>query len=378
MAHAAGRILLNGNAESVERFTRLAHLTLGESSHRNPRIREVNRILICAGAWGAGEVNDGQLRRGFEQHGRTEVENLYLYTNVRRFLEQRPLVQTLYDEHEQVWWELFDAYSEENSATVERLRRTLNRAEETFPGVDQLALLKGGDHRPPGPRSRPARVFLKSSYARQAQRALGTLREADRRHAGVLRGLWKHFHLAAGLEFDPLWQGLREELVNAVLSSSGIVLPGGSPSRLLLGLRFFRLEGVFSEALRRGTCFFGSSAGAMSLGRRVVIFNDNADPREEFQLLENGIRMIEGLQIFPHCTDRVHTSNPVNLGYLAARFSNRACVGLDQGSVLELRPSGGAWHGRSVGDEQVIFFGRSGAKMRFEPGEDVPLRDLVG
>jgi hypothetical protein len=62
----------------------------------------------------------------------------------------------------------------------------------------------------------------------------------------------------------------------------------------------------------------------------------------------------------------------MNLAYLAARFRHRACVGLNQGSVLELVPSNGRWKGRSVGDEDVVVFGHTGEKHRFPPGSAVP------
>lgn len=376
MGDAPGRILLNGNAESIERFVKLAHRTLGPSRHRDPAVREREAVLICTGAWGPTELNDAALRRGFARTGRglrgRFVNNLGVYTAMMTFLAERDVVRTLYDEHEQVWWALFKAYTAENGATVARLRDAWQHASEKLPGVTMHELLHLGENLPPGPRTRPVSVFLKGAYAAAVGRAVQALQEADERHARTLSELWTHFHLAAGCEFDPLWQELRAGLVQRILDASCIVLPGGSPSRLLVGFRFFQLEGVLVEALRRGTSVFGTSAGAMAFGRRVVVFNDRANPREEFQLLENGLRVVEGLQIFPHCTDRVQTDDPANLAYLAARFRHRACVGLNQGSVLELTPAGGRWRARSIGEEDVVVFGPLGEKRRYGAGEEVP------
>ena len=53
-------------------------------------------------------------------------------------------------------------------------------------------------------------MFLRIGYARALQRTIGALKDADARHASTLRGLWRHFHVAAGIEFDPLWQHLRD------------------------------------------------------------------------------------------------------------------------------------------------------------------------
>lgn len=380
MGDTPGKILLNGNAETLDRFVDLAHRCLGASTHRDPVTRDRDQVLICTGAWGKTERNDGSLRKGFEQTGRGKggenILNLELYSSFFTYLEKRTVVKSLYDEHEQLWWELFNTYSAQNAATVRHLRDAWSRAQEKVEGADMAAFLTNGATIPSGPRTRPMMQFLRASYADDLQRQVAHLRAADVRHSTRLAELWRHFHLAAGLEFDPYWNELREKLIRRILQSNVIVLPGGSPSTLLVGFRFFQLEGVITEALRRGTSFFGTSAGAMVLGRRVVIFHDHRKPREEFQLLENGVGLIEGLQVFPHCTDRVQTEDPANLAYLAARFTDRCCVGLNAGSVLELRPTNGRWHATSVGDDDVVVFGRDGQKHRYAAGEAVTEIDV--
>jgi hypothetical protein len=379
MGPTAGRVLLNGNAETLDRFVSLAHQTVGATQHRDPVTRERDQVLICTGAWGATERNDAPLRRGFAATGRGQggehVRNLELYTSMYRYLGERESVRHLYEDHEALWWELFHGYSAENAATVGHLRDVWKRVLEQEPEA-RMADFLANDALPPGPRTRPMHQFRRLAHAGRLQRQVRALIEADARHGLQLSELWTHFHVAAGVEFDPWWHELREELIRRILQSSLIVLPGGSPSKLLVGFRFFRLDGVLTEALRRGTCFFGTSAGAMSLGRRVVIFHDHREPREEFQFLENGVGLVEGLAIFPHCTDRVQTEDPANLAYLAARFSDRYCVGLNGGSVMELTPSEGRWKARSVGDEDVVVFDRSGDKLRFAPGSEMHLEGL--
>jgi hypothetical protein len=376
MGDSAGRVLLNGNAETLERFASLAHRGVGPSQHRDDAARARDRVVVCTGAWGAGEPGDAPLRRAFAALGRGRrgryVENLGVYAAMHRFLAEREVVRALCGEHEHVWRALLDTYVAENDATVARMREAWSKAHELAPELGMNAVLHTGEHLAPGPRTRPVGHLLRSHLAGQVGRAVTQLVEADNRRSNDLAALWSHFHVAAGLEFDPLWSELRAGLVDRLLDASMLVLPGGSPSLLLVCLRFFQLEPVLTEALRRGTCFFGSSAGAMVLQRRVVLFNDRGVPRQEFHLFENGLRLIEGLQVFPHCTDRVQTDDPTNLAYLAARFRYRVCVGLNAGSVLELRPDGGRWSARSVGEEDVVLFGPLGEKRRYAPGEAVP------
>ncbi|MCA9491308.1 MAG: Type 1 glutamine amidotransferase-like domain-containing protein [Myxococcales bacterium] len=375
MGERPGRILLNGNAESIDRFVHLANRTLGPSTHRDEEVRGRDAILVSPAAWGPTELNDAAVRRGFARsgrgHGGRYVDNLGIHTAMTRFLAERPVVAALYEEHEAVWRELYTTYTMENDATVAHLRRIWARCNEVLPELTMHDLLATARDLPPGPRTRPTRVFLRTAFANQLRRLVADLAEADERHASALKQLWTHFHLAAGIEFDGLWQETRARLLDSVLNASALVIPGGSPSRLLVGFRFFAMEYVVTEAVRRGISIFGTSAGAMCLGRRVVVFNDKGNPRQEFQILENGLRLVEGLQIFPHVTDRVQTEDPANLAYLAARFHHRACVGLNQGSVLELMPAGGRWRATSVGDEDVVVFGRTGEKHRYPPGATV-------
>ena len=171
-----------------------------------------------------------------------------------------------------------------------RARRTLSI--QRFP-----RLLKRGDRQRPGPPTRPIHHLIEHALARQVQRQIDDLVSADDQRAETLRELWAHFHLAAGLEFDSLWQEQRMVLRERVLRSSLIALAGGNPTTLLTALRFFDLDGVFFEAVRRGAHVFGSSAGAMVLGQRVIIFHDRRLPRQEFLLLDNGLGLSRGVQI---------------------------------------------------------------------------------
>ena len=158
-----------------------------------------------------------------------------------------------------------------------------------------------------------------------------------------------------------------------MLSASLIALPGGDPAKLLIATRFFRLENILLEAVRRGAHVFGSSAGAMVLGRRVVVFHDRRTPRQEFELFDNGIGLVGGLQIFPHVEDRLQTDDPHNLAYLAARFRHRVCVGLNAGATLGLQAREGGWDAWSAGDDDVVRFGPDGDKQRVPVGETVPV-----
>ncbi len=371
MGPGAGRVLMNGNAETPSRFCALGSQAAGPSRHREPSLRAADRVLIVTASWGRGELNDQPLQRGFVDQGRGEPGNLRLWTAMSAFLQQRPVVRGLLDEHTDAWEQLCEAYGVENDALTGAMRDAWARARRSLGIVRFLRLLRQGDRQAPGPPTRPVNHLIEHVLSLQVQRNIEALVRADDLRAQTLRELWDHFRLAAGLEFDPLWQEQRMVLRERILQASLVAIAGGDPSVLLTALRFFDLDGVFVEAVRRGVHVFGSSAGAMVMGQRVIIFNDRRLPRQEFLLLDNGVGLSRGVQIFPHVHDRLHTEDPFNLAYLSARFRHRLCVGLNAGSTLALQPHQGQWLMWSAGDEDLVVFGPEGDKLRAAPGQRI-------
>ena len=63
------------------------------------------------------------------------------------------------------------------------------RAEAQLAGVSMHDLLTHGDDLPPGPRTRPASVFLRNAYGGRIRRLVADLWEADERHGSALKQL---------------------------------------------------------------------------------------------------------------------------------------------------------------------------------------------
>lgn len=82
--------------------------------------------------------------------------------------------------------------------------------------------------------------------------------------------------------------------VRDVLEAAGlVVLPGGSPSRLLDELARTGLGDVLREHVSRGGAVLGASAGAMVLGSWTVLPEDG--PR-----LAEGLGLAQGMVVIPH------------------------------------------------------------------------------
>jgi len=148
------------------------------------------------------------------------------------------------------------------------------------------------------------------------------------------------------------------------------VLFGGRLDLLLDALRLFRLRDALAEALRRGAQIVAMSAGAMVLCERVIIYDDMATTRRDFQLYDRGLSLVRDVQLFPHCTERIQTEDPDNLAYLARRFRHHACVGLNQRSFLLFEP--GPRRATSVGEGDSVFvFDPAGRKIGYSRGETI-------
>ena len=79
--------------------------------------------------------------------------------------------------------------------------------------------------------------------------------------------------------------------VAALTDAELVVLPGGSPSRLLQGLRETPVGDLLVELVRRGTAVSGASAGAMVLGGWTVL----PDRRAE----DGGLAVVPALGLVP-------------------------------------------------------------------------------
>jgi cyanophycinase-like exopeptidase len=84
-----------------------------------------------------------------------------------------------------------------------------------------------------------------------------------------------------------------EDPRDLVREASFVVLPGGSPSRLLDALREHGLDLAVAEAHSRGAVVMGASAGAMVLAGRTVLPDRGG-------LLVDALGLVPGVVVLPH------------------------------------------------------------------------------
>lgn len=372
-----GKLLINGNLGSPKAFVeRIApHLDASARSRRP-------QVLLINAAWRGGEFGDDGLRAAFAPFGLGAappdepggIRNLGVYHAWQRFLADHPSIAA----ESAALAEVEDAtrryYIEKTTFLARRLRETVAACGRHAPGF-RLGSLPESERDPTRSESSlsPRDLFVRA-LCRELVADLDDLRRNDARMLQALAEAESALPERTGLRLLPRWIDERRELEQRILRADAIVVPGGDPPSLLSALRFYDLRPALAETLRRGATFFTISAGSLLLGERVVLYDDfNPDPsRREFQLFDRGLGLVGGLQILPHCMDRIHTDDGDNLAYLSRRFSTHLCVGLNAESFLLVEPGTGT--ARSAGPHDGVYvFGADGVKWRYSVGETVPL-----
>ncbi|MFO0756643.1 MAG: Type 1 glutamine amidotransferase-like domain-containing protein [Byssovorax sp.] len=369
----AGAILFNGNAETEDHLIRAAAPLLLGSRHEDPEVAASRRVLLVTAGWAKNEHDEGHVKRSLNAIGLSSryeggfdraLGNLSLYREIEQLFEAAPRLAGTWKELRRAADLARRFYLEHNAHLIDLFRRTLREAKSIDPSLTVPRLAGDEDHAGEGfPLARYA-------LARELGQAFRTLEDNDDHLVDLLREIEQRAFDDSGMTYDPRWRAARERLEARILSANAIILFGGRLDLLLDGLRFFRLREPMGEALRRGTVFVSMSAGAMVFCERVIVYDDLAEARRDFQLYDRGLSLVRDLQLFPHCMERIQTDDPDNLAYLARRFRHHVCVGLNQRSFLlwEMKPR----KATSLGTEDGVYvFDPEGKKVCYRAGERI-------
>ncbi len=374
-----GRILFNGNMSNPTLFAERIRPFLMESAP----VGRAPRVLLVTAAWGPGELGESAVKAALNAVGVPSVfqggydrniVNLCAWHTWQEYLRGRPDVAAVARELEAVEEATRRFYVETTAFHASRIRRAIQYARANDPRfrLGRLPLVLRQSVRPDAILSGPE--LLDRAFSRELVRALEALGENDQRMLATLDEADEQVHARTGIRLDPAWQRARATLEERLLSADAILFFGGSPASLLSCFQFFDLRGAVLESLRRGALLCAVSAGALLLCDRMIVYDDynpNMEQRE-FRLFDRGLGLVGGLQVMPHCMDRIQTDDPDNLAYLARRFSTHICAGLNEESFLLVDPA--VPKATSVGVHDGIYvFGPAGVKTRYEVGESIPL-----
>lgn len=378
----SGKIIINGNARAEADLIYATRDFILNSSHGDPSTRAERTVTLITAAWQDNEHKEDHIKKAlyeigiepkFEGRFDQRVVNLSLFHALQEFRKKAPKLAQAYGERDELIARTRSVYLEKNGFYTAQLRRAFQHLRQFNPDADLSSVLAASinkGHRIPG---RFKGVELLSDFLREdIEDTVDRLVENDHRLTRLITDLDRQFREGVGLSFHSLWLELRSRLAETLLRSSTVIIFGGHLETLHRSLNFFALRDAFVEALRRGTTFITVSAGSLIMCERIIIYNDFAHGKE-FQLFDRGFGMVRNLQVFPHCDDRIQVDDRDNLSYLAHRFGEQRCVGLNEGSFLLLdqnEPN----VARSLGKEDGVYvFDHSGEKNRYDYGEAVEL-----
>ncbi len=194
--------------------------------------------------------------------------------------------------------------------------------------------------------ARPGNALVEEELAE----AFDVVRALDARHLDRIARLEGDFRRRWATGRRAAVRRQRQQVDDILSQSDAVVVAGGHVGVLAEALLLFGFE----ERLRRRTVL-AWSAGAMTLGSRIVLFHDS--PPQGFGNAEvwgPGLDLYNRFLPFPNARVRLDTDDRQRVSILARRFLPQICVPLDAGERLDLSV------GRAVSGSSARRLERSG------------------
>jgi len=152
----------------------------------------------------------------------------------------------------------------------------------------------------------------------------------DEHHLNRILDLNQAFNDHWKLGEHHLIQHHRNEIATILAASSCVLIAGGHVAILLNRMRLFGLPAMLADK----PCI-AWSAGAMVLGKKIVLFHDSPPQGRGYaEVLEWGLGKFEDRLVFPSANKRLAVNDPVRLAMLTRRFPEDQCWTLDEKAML--------------------------------------------
>ena len=387
-----GSILFNGNVVREADFITAFRERILASNHEDPAIRASKKVVMITAAWKKNEYDESHVRASLNAIGvpsRVEsgfdvnIQNLAVYHEFNDLRAREVPLYRLYHAKQEVMIEVKRFYRRKNSGLVRLVKEQTALLKKSFPEATLGEVLGY----PVQTSRRDLSTFtprqLQYHYAcEDLQGSMQSLTANDAKMVDICNELDLSFQASSGVMQNPMYLEIKRRLEERILSANSLFIFGGYVAVLYNRLNFFKLKGALVEALRRGTNIYTVSAGSGVLCNSIILYDDFSDGEEQgisdFEFFDNGFGVVDEVQIFPHCTDRIQTDDPDNLAYLAHRFRSTCCVGMNQDSYLLMESSRESGRRRerytSVGEKDGVYvFDTRGRKAVRRLGEEIEL-----
>jgi hypothetical protein len=254
-------------------------------------------IAAVTAGWQEREGEDEELR----DHLGGRTVNLRLYARCEEAFAADP--------------ELFAAHRDRQNQLRDLQRLYRLRLDHALAGARELQREREADPEIVEPERRAALAAVRALDARQLARVAAIDRRFEERWRPAER---------------PAVARHRRELAAILADCGALAVAGGHVAVLLNRLRLFGIA-----ALAAGKPIFAWSAGAMALGRRIVLFHDSPPQGAgNAEVLEHGLGCCPGVVPLPHAGRRLRLDDPRRVSLLAGRCAPLAPVTLDPGALL--------------------------------------------
>jgi hypothetical protein len=295
---------------SLRYWETMQPLTLFGPQRLEPCLREEfdhraidGKVAAITAGWQEREAENDEL----QEHLGRPVIDLKLHARADQVFDEDP--------------ELFEAHRarQDHLQALQRLYRF--RLEFSLEAARQLVYREG-----------------ENGFLEPARReAIDAVRLLDQQHLERIAAVHAEFEERWNPRWRPAVARHRNEIAAILGSCAAVGIAGGHVAVLLNRMRLFDL----GELLPKRPVF-AWSAGAMCLGRRIVLFHDYPPQGPgNAEVFDVGLGLYHGLLALPHASQRLRLSDPARIRLLARRFSPDLCVALD--SRVSIRLENGVW-----------------------------------
>ena len=171
--------------------------------------------------------------------------------------------------------------------------------------------------------------------ATEKRHAIAQLRALDRHHLNCVAAIHKEFAEQFGAHsYAPLADDVTE-IRRTLDDCQGVVITGGNVIVLLNRLMLFGLDRLLQDRQ-----LVAWSAGAMVLGRQVVLFHDRMpEGRRDAELLGAGLGLLPENVFLPDARQRLRSGDRLRMSLLGYRIAPASCIMLNHDSLLQFAGS---------------------------------------
>jgi peptidase E len=160
------------------------------------------------------------------------------------------------------------------------------------------------------------------------------VRRLDQWYLDEVRHLYGEAYATGSVGRSDLWAQHRAEVTELLAGSSVLAVAGGHVGMLLRAMQFFSIRPPAELPV------VAWSAGAMAMTRNVVLFNDFVQSHPGAEVWDRGLARVEHVVALPHARRRIQLEDRVRMQVFVKRFEGYACLLLDDGAKVAVRPDG--------------------------------------